>query len=141
MIGGSSKRRHEIVGERIRALYGHSVPSKLPRERAMPPAILFHSTSPNAADAITHDGLKPMSRQYVHLSVNRATALEFENRSQLFHLRAEPGRASQHTVCSSWPRHESKRSSLQVRRCYRGPRGVDEIAATLDANMSHDAPR
>lgn len=92
MIGGSSKRRHEIVGERIRALYGHSVPIKLRREQATPPAILFHSTSPNAADAITHDGLKPMSRQYVHLSVDKATALEVGRRKSrapvLFELEA-----------------------------------------------------
>ncbi|MEP7053596.1 MAG: RNA 2'-phosphotransferase, partial [Pseudomonadota bacterium] len=74
------KRRHEIDGERIRALYGHSVPGKLRRERATPPAILFHSTSLTAADAITHDGLKPMSRQYVHLSVDKATALEVGRR-------------------------------------------------------------
>lgn len=80
MIEGASKRRHEIDGERIRALYGHSVLRKLRRDRATPPAILFHSTCPDAADAITHDGLKPMSRQYVHLSVDRATALEVGRR-------------------------------------------------------------
>jgi putative RNA 2'-phosphotransferase len=80
MIEGASKRRHEIDGERIRALYGHSVPGKLSRERATPPTILFHSTSPNAADAITDDGLRPMSRQYVHLSVDKATALEVGRR-------------------------------------------------------------
>jgi len=80
MIERASKRRHEIDGERIRALYGHSVPGKLSRERATPPAILFHSTSPDAADAIMHDGLKPMSRQYVHLSVDKATAFEVGRR-------------------------------------------------------------
>src|SRR4051812_35989403 len=58
MIERSSKRRHEIVGEHIRALYGHSVPGKLRRELATPPAILFHSTSPDVAEVITHDGLK-----------------------------------------------------------------------------------
>lgn len=52
----------------------------LSRERATPPAILFHSTSHNAADAITRDGLKPISRQYVHLSVDRAAALEVGRR-------------------------------------------------------------
>jgi putative RNA 2'-phosphotransferase len=76
MIESSSKRRHEVVGDRIRALYGHSVPGKLRRERRTPPAVLFHGTSPEAAKVIMHDGLKPMSRHYVHLSVDMATARE-----------------------------------------------------------------
>ena len=80
MIESSSKRRHEIVGDRIRALYGHSVPGKLRRERGMPPAVLFHGTSPEAAKAIMPGGLKPMSRQYVHLSVDAAMALEVGRR-------------------------------------------------------------
>ncbi len=37
MIESSSKRRHEVVGTRVRALYGQSVPGKLRRERAAPP--------------------------------------------------------------------------------------------------------
>jgi putative RNA 2'-phosphotransferase len=76
MIAGSAKRRHEIVGERIRALYGHSVPGKLRCEPATPPEILFHGSSPTVANVIAREGLKPMSRQYVHLSVDEATALE-----------------------------------------------------------------
>ncbi len=80
MVESSSKRRHEIVGDRIRALYGHSVPGKLRRERAAPPAVLFHGTSPEAAKTIMHDGLRPMSRQYVHLSVDTAMAREVGRR-------------------------------------------------------------
>lgn len=76
MIELSSKRRHEVVGDRIRALYGHSVPGKLRRERGTPPALLFHGTSPEAAKVIVSDGLKPMSRHYVHLSVEPAMARE-----------------------------------------------------------------
>ena len=80
VVESSSKRRHEISGERVRALYGHSVPGKLRREPATPPAILFHGTSSDAASMIAQDGLKPMSRQYVHLSVDKATALEVGRR-------------------------------------------------------------
>jgi putative RNA 2'-phosphotransferase len=80
VISESSKHRHEIVGERMRALYGHSLSGKLRRELATPPAILFHGTSPDAADVIRNDGLKPMSRQYVHLSVDRVNALEVGRR-------------------------------------------------------------
>jgi putative RNA 2'-phosphotransferase len=80
MIESSPKRRHEILGDRIRALYGHSVPGKLRRERGTPPVILFHGTSPEAAKAIMRDGLRPMSRQYVHLSVDTAMAREVGRR-------------------------------------------------------------
>jgi putative RNA 2'-phosphotransferase len=80
MIESSSKRRHEVSGGRIRALYGHGVPGKLRREPGAPPTVLFHGTSPNAAKVIEHDGLKPMSRQYVHLSVDVVTALEVGRR-------------------------------------------------------------
>jgi putative RNA 2'-phosphotransferase len=80
MIEGSAKRRHEIVGDRIRALYGHSLPGKLRRERATPPAVLYHGTSPEAAKTILDDGLKPMSRQYVHISVDTAVAREVGRR-------------------------------------------------------------
>lgn len=80
MIEASSKRRHELDGERVRALYGHSIPGKLRREVGVPPPILFHSTSPEAALIIERDGLAPMSRQYVHLSVDEATAREVGRR-------------------------------------------------------------
>ena len=74
MIASSAKRRHEIDGERIRALYGHSVPGRVLKIQAEPPAQLFHGTSPRAWVAIQRSGLQPMGRQYVHLSVDAATA-------------------------------------------------------------------
>jgi putative RNA 2'-phosphotransferase len=74
MIAASSKRRHEIDGDRIRALYGHSVPGRVTKIEAEPPARLFHGTSAQAWSKIQRVGLKPMGRQYVHLSVDVATA-------------------------------------------------------------------
>ena len=50
MVAGSPKRRHEITGGRVRALYGHSLPGRLRKERGEPPAWLFHGTSPLAAE-------------------------------------------------------------------------------------------
>jgi hypothetical protein len=41
---------------------------------AEPPVHLFHRTSPQAWMTIQRDGLQPMSRQYVHLSADIATA-------------------------------------------------------------------
>lgn len=74
MVAGASKQRHEIRDGRIRALYGHSLPGRVGRVSGLPPAELFHGTSPAAAEAIRVEGLRPMGRQYVHLSVDRATA-------------------------------------------------------------------
>jgi putative RNA 2'-phosphotransferase len=74
VIASSSKQRHEMAAGRIRALYGHSLPGKLRRTAAEPPDELFHGTSPEAAVQILQNGLMPMARQYVHLSVDRAMA-------------------------------------------------------------------
>jgi putative RNA 2'-phosphotransferase len=80
VIAASTKRRHEMVGGRIRALYGHSVPGKLARTPSPPPEQLYHGTSPGTLEAIRQNGLQPMVRQYVHLSNNRADALEVGRR-------------------------------------------------------------
>lgn len=80
MIRRSDKRRYEIRDGRIRALYGHSLPGKLDRRPADPPPILYHGTDPEAPAAIRAEGLRPMGRQYVHHSVDRATAREVGRR-------------------------------------------------------------
>ena len=74
VIVRSDKKRHELAGDRIRALYGHSVPGRLRKEPAIPPPALFHGTSRPAAEQILREGLKPMTRQYVHLSPDKNTA-------------------------------------------------------------------
>lgn len=74
MIASSTKRRHEIDGERVRALYGHSVPGRVAKIEADPPAVLFHGTSLQAWQQIQRSGLRPMGRQFVHLSVDAETA-------------------------------------------------------------------
>lgn len=75
MIETAEKRRHELDGDRIRALYGHSVPGRIRRHPATPPARLFHGTAPSAWMAIQSDGLQPMRRQFVHLSADLDTAV------------------------------------------------------------------
>ena len=74
MIRQSSKQRYEMTDERIRALYGHSLPGKLARVAAAPPAELWHGTAPETVAKIRATGLLPMRRQYVHLSIDRETA-------------------------------------------------------------------
>jgi putative RNA 2'-phosphotransferase len=80
MINSSDKRRHEILNNRIRALYGHSLPGKLKKTEAIPPNILFHGTSPKSAETIKLEGIKPMNRQYVHLSTNQEIAYQVGKR-------------------------------------------------------------
>jgi putative RNA 2'-phosphotransferase len=71
---GDGKKRFQVEGGRIRALYGHSLERRIYHEPAKPPDRLYHGTSPDALQAIRREGLKPMDRQYVHLSPDRETA-------------------------------------------------------------------
>ncbi len=74
VVRDNQKQRFELEGDRIRARYGHSLPGRIVREPGTPPAELYHGTSESAATSILRDGLRPMRRQYVHLSVTREMA-------------------------------------------------------------------
>lgn len=74
MIARSDKKRYEMCDGKIRAFYGHSTPDKVQKMPAVPPDILYHGTAPGKAKIIQEEGLKPMSRQYVHLSTDEVTA-------------------------------------------------------------------
>jgi putative RNA 2'-phosphotransferase len=55
-------------GMKIRAQQGHSVEVDLGYEEEEPPEVLFHGTAIKSLESILKQGLRPMSRQYVHLS-------------------------------------------------------------------------
>lgn len=55
-------------------IYGHSMPIHIIKEKQAPPKVLFHGTAQRFVEAIMQNGLLPMSRQYVHLSMDMATA-------------------------------------------------------------------
>ncbi len=74
IVKHSDKKRHEIVGDKIRALYGHSTPIKIEKTPGIPPDVLYHGTAKRFLDSIMKDGLLPMERQYVHLSVDTDVA-------------------------------------------------------------------
>ena len=74
MMEQAEKQRFEIRDDKIRALYGHSVADTMEHEKAIPPVILYHGTTPQAMQAIRLSGLKPMKRQFVHLSADIETA-------------------------------------------------------------------
>jgi putative RNA 2'-phosphotransferase len=77
VVRESPKQRFGISedGALIRARYGHSVEGEVEYEPVQPPEILFHGTSRAAIASIRVDGLQPMSRQKVHLSVDVETAM------------------------------------------------------------------
>ncbi len=76
VIDQSNKKRFEIRDGKIRATYGHSVPTKIEKIPTTPPTILYHGTTSKAAEHISKTGLKPMGRQYVHLSIDIKSANE-----------------------------------------------------------------
>ncbi|HET9999466.1 MAG TPA: RNA 2'-phosphotransferase [Ktedonobacteraceae bacterium] len=75
MMAQAEKQRFEMHDDKIRAYYGHSIAEKVEREPALPPAILFHGTTPQFFEKIRIEGLKPIKRQYVHLSAEEETAI------------------------------------------------------------------
>jgi putative RNA 2'-phosphotransferase len=80
VIAESDKQRYEMQDGNIRALYGHSIPAKIVKTPAVPPEILYHGTTDQALPIIMAQGLKPMKRQYVHFSVDEATARQVGKR-------------------------------------------------------------
>lgn len=68
------KQRFEVRDGRIRATHGHSVSVDLGLQPQAPPPVLHHGTVPRFLDAIRAEGLRPGSRQHVHLSPDVPTA-------------------------------------------------------------------
>jgi len=73
-------KRFEIVGDRIRALYGHSFPVYLRLEEDRGVEWLFHGTTAEAATVILEQGLQPMKRMWVHLSPTKDIATQVGKR-------------------------------------------------------------
>lgn len=78
----SAKERFEISpdGERIRARYGHSIKVDLGYQPQPPPQILYHGTAQRFLPDIQRQGLQPLNRRYVHLSVTRKDARQVGGR-------------------------------------------------------------
>jgi putative RNA 2'-phosphotransferase len=73
------KGRYEMRGDSIRARYGHTVKVELDLPEA-DVDVLYHGTSPSAAKRILAEGLNPMGRQMVHLSLTVEDAVEVGKR-------------------------------------------------------------
>lgn len=64
----------------IRANQGHSIPVNVELKEAIPPSVLYHGTATRFLDNIKKQGIKSMSRLYVHLSEDLETAIKVGNR-------------------------------------------------------------
>lgn len=64
----------EYRGEKIRALYGHSLRRVIVGEMKWPETKLFHATRKRHLGSILNDGLRPQRRTWVHLTTNERYA-------------------------------------------------------------------
>ncbi len=85
LVYEAEKKRFEIVEGRIRARYGHSFAMELGIDPVEPPETLYKGSSVAEVDEILKSGLKPVDRQYVHLSFEAGVA------QRLAGHRQEPG--------------------------------------------------
>lgn len=76
VVETNDKKRFTVSadGLRIRAAQGHSVKIKSDLKAVAPPSVLYHGTAKRNLDSIMREGLRPMSRQHVHMSLDVSTA-------------------------------------------------------------------
>jgi len=79
-VDQSEHRRFEIVGDKIRALYGHTVDVQVHLKEDIEVERLYHGTTPEAAEQILEKGLQSMKRRWVHLSPTKEIAYEVGKR-------------------------------------------------------------
>ena len=77
IVAENNKKRYTLSPDkkRIRANQGHSIDVHIEMEKREPPALLYHGTATRFLDSIKAEGIKKMSRQYVHLSPDVPTAV------------------------------------------------------------------
>ncbi|MCY3777627.1 MAG: RNA 2'-phosphotransferase [Candidatus Aminicenantes bacterium] len=74
LVEDSRPKRFEIVEEYIRALYGHSFYLEIDDDPIDPPEKLFMGTTVKAGRKVPEEGLRPVDRSYLHLSMTREVA-------------------------------------------------------------------
>lgn len=76
IVKTNDKKRYEFSDDykKIRACQGHSINVDLELKPLKPPQYLYHGTALKNVEIIKKEGLRKISRQYVHLSVDYETA-------------------------------------------------------------------
>ncbi len=82
IIRTDPKGRFEYESGKIRARYGHSLVLEDAPHPGKPPAQLYFGTNKRYVPGILEGGLKPMKRQFVHLSTDRESAREVGKRRE-----------------------------------------------------------
>ncbi|MSR82894.1 MAG: hypothetical protein EXS58_08205 [Candidatus Latescibacteria bacterium] len=76
LVQGATPQRFEISERGIRALYGHSFFVEMDGEPAQVPDRLYMGCLLKEVQGFRAEGIKPVDRYYVHLSLTRETAAE-----------------------------------------------------------------
>lgn len=76
IVTTDKKGRYEFNEDhsKIRACQGHSINVDVDLEELTPPDILYHGTATRFLESIFDDGIKKMSRNYVHLTTSWLSA-------------------------------------------------------------------
>ena len=76
IVRTDNKQRYSFNEDKtkIRANQGHSIPVNLELNELEPPKTLYHGTATKSIEGIKSQGIKSMSRQWVHLSKDFETA-------------------------------------------------------------------
>lgn len=82
IVRENNKQRYSFNADhtKIRANQGHSLQVDVELMAVKPPRYLYHGTASRFLPAIQREGIKKMSRQYVHLSGDFQTAVEVGRR-------------------------------------------------------------
>jgi len=82
VVENNDKKRFAFNDDKtkIRASQGHSISVELNLNQAEPDEFLYHGTVEKFLESIKKEGLQKMSRQHVHLSKDRETAIKVGSR-------------------------------------------------------------
>ena len=83
LVAEDEKMRYSFnnSGTMIRANQGHSIPGvHIEFASPEPPEFLYHGTATRFLESIMKDGLKPMTRQWIHISPTYETAVKVGSR-------------------------------------------------------------
>lgn len=82
IVSTDNKQRYSFNEDKtlIRANQGHSINVDVELKEVEPPSILYHGTTKDVLESIYKQGIKPMSRLYVHLSKDIDTATKVAKR-------------------------------------------------------------
>ena len=82
IVRENNKKRYSFNNDKskIRANQGHSIPVEVGMQIKIPPDRLYHGTAIRFLDSIRMNGIRKMSRLYVHLSKDINTAFDVGKR-------------------------------------------------------------